>query len=191
MTDRMKGAVWDKYFILDDKSPSGLTWKESRGTVKAGSAAGSVLKSARTSYYITRVMRIGYLVHRIIFEMKTGREIPPGMQIDHIDGNGLNNSFGNLRLVSSQINCRNKRLSKAQKNGGTTLPNGVALCSSGKGYTATIYDLCGKRKSRYFGIKKHGESDSLRKAAEWRAWAIEELNKLGAGYTSNHGSVRK
>ena len=146
MTDRMKGAVWDKYFLLDDKSPSGLTWKESRGTVKAGSAAGSVLKSARKSYYITRVMRIGYLVHRIIFEMTTGKEIPPGMEIDHIDGNG---------------------------------------------YRATINDLSGKAKSMYFEIKKYGESESLRRAIEWRACAIEELNKLGAGYTSNHGSIRK
>lgn len=191
MTDRMKGAVWDKYFLLDDKSPSGLTWKESRGTVKAGSAAGGVLKSARTSYYITRVMRIGYLVHRIIFEMTTGKEIPPGMEIDHIDGNGLNNNFSNLRLVSHAINCRNKRLSDTQKNGGNPIPNGVTLCSSGNGYRATINDLSGKAKSMYFEIKKYGEIESLRKAVEWRACAIEELNKIGAGYTSNHGSVRK
>lgn len=191
MTERLKGVCWDEFFILDDNSPSGLTWRVSRGTVKGGSAAGSVLKSARTSYYITRVMRIGYLVHRIIFEMTTGKEIPPDMQIDHIDGNGLNNNFSNLRLVSRAVNCRNKRLSNTQKNGGVQIPNGVSLCSSGKGYTATIYDLSGKRKSRYFGIKEHGVRESLRKAAEWRACAIEELNNLGAGYTENHGAIRK
>lgn len=190
MTEKDMHKRWGAFFILDDDSPSGLAWRESRGTVKAGSHAGSVLKSARTNYYLIKLMGSGHLAHRIIFEIATGKEIPAGMQIDHIDGNGLNNNLTNLRLVSRAVNCRNKRLSGVKKNGGASLPNGVTLCSSGKGYRATIYDLSGKRKSRYFGINHHGKSESLMKAIEWRAWAIEELNKLGAGYTASHGNAR-
>lgn len=46
-----------------------------------------------------------YLHHFIL--LKRGVGIPSGTEVDHIDGNPLNNSFSNLRVVSHTENMRN------------------------------------------------------------------------------------
>lgn len=38
-----------------------------------------------------------------------GNTIPNGMELDHIDGNRLNNSITNLRLVNRTKNCKNRK----------------------------------------------------------------------------------
>lgn len=45
-------------------------------------------------------------MHRDIFNH------PKGFQIDHIDGNGLNNTRANLRVVTSRGNAQNKHIKK-------------------------------------------------------------------------------
>lgn len=46
-------------------------------------------------------------VHRLVVESHIGR-IPHGMDIDHINGNTTDNSLGNLRVVTTSQNVRNK-----------------------------------------------------------------------------------
>lgn len=46
-------------------------------------------------------------IHRIVAECLLGAPIPPGMVIDHIDGNRVNNAPSNLRIVRPRDNCRN------------------------------------------------------------------------------------
>lgn len=41
----------------------------------------------------------------------------PNNEIYHIDGNGLNNSWENLRIVTPSLNQRNRRLSKNNRSG--------------------------------------------------------------------------
>jgi hypothetical protein len=46
-------------------------------------------------------------LHREILERILDRELQKGEECDHIDGNGLNNSRSNLRLVDHRRNIRN------------------------------------------------------------------------------------
>ena len=48
-------------------------------------------------------------MHRELFS-----SIPPGMVVDHIDGDGLNNQKENLRLLTHSDNCKLKRKSIAE-----------------------------------------------------------------------------
>lgn len=46
--------------------------------------------------------------------------VPKGMQIDHIDGNGLNNQKNNLRVVTNRINHMNRQWVRKSKYPGIT-----------------------------------------------------------------------
>lgn len=45
-------------------------------------------------------------MHRLIMQP------PPGFEVDHIDGNGLNNQRANLRVVDRRLNCLNRHVSR-------------------------------------------------------------------------------
>jgi HNH endonuclease len=51
------------------------------------------------------------LMHRQIMNF------PEGLEIDHIDGNGLNNQKSNLRIVTHQQNMCNVRMKRTSKTG--------------------------------------------------------------------------
>lgn len=179
---------WNEYFQVDESSKSGLRWKiDRRAGVKAGDMAGYIQSDSRTSYYRVSLLGKGYRVHRILYEMVTGMQILPGMQVDHIDGNGLNNVLSNLRLVDVAVNNRNKRAYKIDKLGGN-LPSGVRYCRSRNAYVAAVSKLTGKQEVKYFSAAKHGDQEARRLAINYRAEALQKLNKFGAGYTDRHGN---
>ena len=70
-------------------------------------------------YYVIRISGKRYLVHRLIYETISGKQIPDGYVIDHImptNKYNINNEFSNLRLVTQSENMNNERtVSKIRK----------------------------------------------------------------------------
>lgn len=57
-------------------------------------------------YYRVKLSGTEYLVHRVLWVMRNGT-IDPVLQVDHIDGNRLNNFPENLRMATHSENRRN------------------------------------------------------------------------------------
>jgi hypothetical protein len=94
-------------------------------------------KDGNTFYAIRTVKkpkRALYRMHRCILSAGSGS------QIDHIDGDGLNNQKSNLRFVTTRINQQNQHVRK------TSAYPGVYRHSNGKGFVAKI-EVC--KKSRH------------------------------------------
>lgn len=98
-----------------------LTLKKSRGMglrYKAGSSVGSLhecgTKRSKKHYLRTMINGSYIYVHRIIWVIMT-REQP--LDIDHIDGDGLNNKWENLRSVHHSVNGKNQKTHSTNTSG--------------------------------------------------------------------------
>lgn len=82
----------------------------------AGSEAGGVGATSETnSYRIIRIDGRQYLAHRLAWLIMTGNW--PAKGIDHVDGDGLNNRWINLREANQSQNSGNQRLSRNNTSG--------------------------------------------------------------------------
>lgn len=77
-------------------------------------------------YLSIMVDQVSYMAHRLAWLIVTGDW--PKHFIDHIDGNGLNNRFNNLRDVPLRVNNQNRRGIKRGKAG----PQGVYVPKDGR-----------------------------------------------------------
>ena len=101
-----------------DYSDGNLWWKKTRQGVKVGSKAGTVKTNKRTGRQDIHVCFKGkfYSIHRLIWVWH-GNSLGPNQDIDHIDGNSLNNRIENLRATSRKQNLENRK--GANKNSKT------------------------------------------------------------------------
>lgn len=87
---------------LDPTSPSGLVYKMARGKRRVGEiACGTVVEG----YHRGELNGRKYRAHRVVFFLTHGWW---PAEVDHIDGNGLNNAPDNLRAVDKQTNMHNR-----------------------------------------------------------------------------------
>jgi hypothetical protein len=135
-----------------------IFWKiRPGGRVKVGDKAGTITSN---NYRFVWSQSVFYGVHRIVYMMHYG-EIPDGMEIDHIDGDTLNNRIENLRLVTPSQNCWNRGKQKDNKSGF----KGVRKIS-GKDYWQA--HICTNRVNKYLGSFYSPEAayDAYKKAAK-------------------------
>ena len=141
-------------------------------SVKIGERLGYVQKCAGDlQYFATEIHGKQYKVHRLIWLWMTGEM--PEKDIDHEDGNGLNNVWSNLRKATRSENMRNARMRSDNKSG----QSGVSFHARSKKWRAAI--------NIGVGIKKHlGYFETLGEAIAVRI----EAEKSG-NYHENHGRV--
>ena len=98
-----------------------------------------------------------FVMHQIIMPC------PEGFVIDHIDGNGLNNTKSNLRIVTQSQNCMNRSIRSDNSSGII----GVRMRRETKKWVATIYK---NGTSHYLG-----DFETIEKAAEARMIAEKKF----------------
>lgn len=190
----MSDLNFHDYFYYDETSPTKLKWKvfryKGQSHAQLHKQPGDVAGNAGTQdpYYVVSLDYIKYPVHHIVWNMFKG-PVPQDKWLDHMDQNSRNNSISNLRLVSRKENARNCAMFKTNKSGVT----GVSRKNDPKYplWRATWVDEFGIKREKNFAILKYGDENAFKMACEYRSLMINELNRMGLGYTQNHGLIKK
>lgn len=147
-----------------------FVWKTAKRITDRGRVAGYINKPHIKEYIGIRLDK-HYLAHRLAWLYMTG-EWPIGA-MDHIDGDGKNNKWSNLRCVTPLENNRNLRKASNNTSGFT----GVCWHEPTKKWQARIVV---NKKTKSLGLYHTPEDAALvRKNAE-----------ISLGFHPNHGSDR-
>lgn len=88
-------------------------WKTNAGNNKtAGKRAGTECKKSRRRFIL--INKIAYMEHHIVYILC--KNVVPE-EIDHIDGDSLNNKIENLRIASRAQNLQNRQVQKNSSTG--------------------------------------------------------------------------
>jgi len=163
----------EKYFSYDKDTGKIYNKIYRGGRVSAGQEAGSIkrYKGHSTKYLVIRFKRICYRAHRLAYILGGGKGLDETKEVDHINHDGLDNRFENLRIVSHKENLKNQKLNRAN----TTGYQGVHFQKNRNKYTA--YIKINKKKINLGYFLTAEEAYKARKKKE------EEL-----GYHENHGT---
>lgn len=133
--------------MVDDEDYEYLAqWKWSKGEYAYRSTNRADLREKRTTV----------LMHRIIVERMTGAPVPKGMQIDHINGNRLDNRRRNLRFATCRQNQHNK---VKQKQPTSSRYKGVGWKKSRRRWRAAINTPSGQ-----FDLGLHASEEDAARA---------------------------
>lgn len=162
-----------KEFIHYNPETGEFSWIGAHISRRKKNKTGSICVSKSGNQYL-KIWIFGkhLAAHRLAFLYMTGTL--PKDNVDHINGNGLDNRWCNLRDVSYSDNSRNAKRFITNTSGHT----GVYWEISAKKWRARIY-LDGKLKD--LGCFEHIENAVL---------ARKNAN-LMYGYHENHGTVRE
>jgi hypothetical protein len=105
MTAQLKITAERLRELLDyDPDTGWFRWRVSSQRVRVGQIAGNY---ARRGYWDIMVDGRSYRAHRLAWLYMTGKF--PDRELDHIDGDGTNNRFSNLREATRSQNMANSR----------------------------------------------------------------------------------
>ena len=126
---------------------------------------------SKRGYITTKIKRKNVCLHRMLIKAE------PGFDVDHINGNKLDNRMENLRVCTHQQNCFNQKLRKTNTSGFI----GVSKKSDAGKYEAYIH-LNGRK--HYLGL-----FDSASDAAMTRDRAAIEMFGQHARLNFEHERV--
>lgn len=162
-----------KKLLTYDRDSGELRWNGTRrGVIGRNSIAGHkfVGRDNKKPYYRLTIKGYSLFSHRVIWFMETGNWPE---EVDHINGDGTDNSWGNLREVSRKENHKNKKLYTVNSSG----VSGVCFDKPTCKWRAYIQVL-GKTKHLGRFINKE-DAVTARRVAE-----------IKYGYHENHGQDR-
>lgn len=135
MNTKYNDEISHEFFIVDDIVYFALDGRAKKQKIFAMISANKWQYVSRYNWYLGKAgyplcYKLGKLpLHRFIFTYILGEFPPSNLYVDHIDRNKLNNTDGNLRLVTPQENSFNKSTQSNKK--------GVKKVSDGN-FTGTI-----------------------------------------------------
>jgi len=158
--------------VLNYDMKTGLfTWIVDKPNAPAGTVAGTIRKNDGKSYIIITINNIKHRAHRLAFLYVNG--VFSNDLTDHINGNGTDNRWCNLRTVDPVNNNRNMR----RRVDNTTGVTGVHWSNKDKVWVASL--KVGKDRGYLGSFHSFEEAVSVRKQAE-----------IDAGFHPNHGEDR-
>lgn len=135
----------------------------------------ATLKNGERKQYTTYIVRSFHRgrqcstirLHRVIMDA------PKGIEVDHIDGNGLNNCKSNLRLCTRMQNSQNQKMFSTNKSGF----KGVYQVPNGKWASFIVVN----KKQNHLGtfLTKEAAAAAYNDAAVYYFKEFAKPNKIG------------